>query len=306
MAGTVSLLTDITVNDPSSECRRYAVLSLGSLARKFGSSNPDLEQQIIKTLLNTLNDMDETVRTAAASVLFSFVYPGVKAALKKLLKDGSVYVRKTASKSLILQGFRPAIPVLIESLTYPSRDTFENYDHELANDLAFYCGVDFKKEKRYAYATWKKWWDTNGASIDLLKNLEIMKEIKRAFKAQKEDDGIAVFDQLIAENTNNKVIKKRYLRFCYEWITFRLLTRKHITNTMLERCLRLQKIMSEIEPNNPQFKARIAFYYARLSRFKEAVAAIQSALEIEPDNKGYKQTLNQYRSLLKSRSKPSK
>ncbi len=301
----VSLLSGIAVNDTSFECQRYAVLSLGSLARKFGSSAPDLEQQIMKTLLNTLNDRDETVRTAAASVLFSFVYPGVKAALKKLLKDGSVYVRKAASKSLILQGFRPAIPVLIESLTYPSRDTFENYDHELANDLAFYCGVDFKKEKRYAYTTWKKWWDMNGASVNLAKNLGIMKEIKRAFKAQKEDDGIAVFDQLIAKNPNNRVIKKRYLRFCYEWITFRLLTRKHITKTILERCLRLQKIMSEIEPNNPQFKARIAFYYARLSRFKEAVSAIQSALKIDPKNKNYRQTLTQYTSLLKTHLKRS-
>jgi len=301
----LSLLTDITINDPSSECRRHAVLALGALARKFGKSDLNMEQRIMKTLLNTLNDKDETVRTAAASVLLPFVYPEVNAALKKLLKDGSVYIRRAASKSLILQGFKPAIPVLIESLKYPSRDTFENYDHEIANDLAFYCGIDFKKEKRYEYNTWKKWWDENAASIDLEKNLEIMKEIKRAFKAQKEDDGIAVFDHLLVQNPGNEVIKRRYMRFCYEWITFKLLTREHITKAVLERCLRLQKIMMELESDDPRLKARVAYYYARLYRFQEAISAIKSALKINPDNKNYQQALTQYRSLLKSRLKRS-
>jgi hypothetical protein len=302
---TTSLLADISVNDPSSECRRHAVLALGSLARKFGKSDLNMEQRVMKTLLNSLNDKDESVRTAAASVLYSFKYPEVDAALKKLLKGGSVYVRRAASKSLIFQGFKPAIAVLIESLKYPSRDTFENYDHELANDLAFYCGVDFEKEKRYAYNTWKKWWDENYASIDLAKNLLIMQDIKSAFDAQNEDKGIAIFNRLMTENSDNPVIKKRCLRYCYEWITFKLLTRKHITNSILERCLRLQKIMSEIEPANPNFLARVAYFYARLSQFNDALAAMQSALEIDPDNKDYQQTLNHYKSLLKYHNKRS-
>jgi hypothetical protein len=229
----------------------------------------------------------------------------VNATLKKVLNDESVYVRRAAAKSLIFQGFKPAIAVLIDSLRYPSMDTFENYDHELANDLAFYCGIDFKKEKRYAYNTWKKWWDENYVSINLAKNLLIMKDIKSAFEAQNENMGITIFNRLMTENPDNLVIKKRYLRYCYEWITFRLLTRKHITKAILERCLRLQKIMAEIEPNNSQIKARLAYYYARLSQFNNAVAAVQSAIAIDPDNKGYHQALNQYRSRLKARPSQS-
>ena len=151
----------------------------------------------------------------------------------------------------------------------------------------------------------QNWWEENYASIDLAKNLLIMKDIKSAFDAQNEDKGIAIFNRLITENPDNPVITKRYLRYCHEWITFRLLTERHITNSILERCLRLQKIMAEIEPIDSQIKARIAYYYARLSRFQEAVSAIQSALKIDPDNKAYQQTLNQYRSLLKSRLKRS-
>jgi tetratricopeptide (TPR) repeat protein len=302
---TIPLLADISINDPSSECRRYAVLALGALARKSGKLDINMEQRIMKTLFNTLKDEDESIRTAAASVLYSFNYPEVQTALEKRLKDKSVYVRRAASKSLILKGFKPAIAVLIESLNYPSRDTFENYDHELANDLAFYCGVDFAKEKRYAYNTWKNWWDTSGDSINLIKNLEIMKNIKIAFEVQMEDDGIAIFDQLIAENPNNTVIKKRYKRFCYEWITFRLLTREPITRKTFERCLRLQKIISELEPDNPQSKSKVAYFLARLSRFEEAVSEIKAALEIDPDNKQYRQALTQYTSLLKSRLKRS-
>jgi hypothetical protein len=296
---TVPLLADISVNDLSHECRRHAVLALDNLARKFGKSDLNTDERIMKTLLNTLKDEDESVRTAAASVLSSFNYPEVQTALEKRLKDKSVYVRRAASKSLILQGFKPAIPVLIESLRYPSRDTFENYDHELANALAFYCGVDFPKKKRFAYNTWRNWWDENSASIDLAKNLLIMKDVKIAFDAKKEETGIAIFNRLMTENPDNPVIKKRYLRYCYEWITFRLLTQKHITKSILERCLRLQKIMSEIEPANPRFVARVAYFHARLCQFKDAVAAMESALELDPDNKDYKNALTHYKSRLK-------
>jgi tetratricopeptide (TPR) repeat protein len=132
-----------------------------------------------------------------------------------------------------------------------------------------------------------------------------MKNIKKAFKVQRENDGIAIFDQLIANNPNNTVIKKRYKRFCYEWITFRLLTREHRTRKTLERCLRLQKIISELEPDDPQHRSKVAYFLARLSRFEEAISTIKSALEIDPDNEEYRRALTQYTSLLKSRLKRS-
>lgn len=71
-----------------------------------------------------------------------------------------------------------------------------------------------------------------------------------------------------------------------------------MTDSILERCLRLQKIMSEIEPENPHFMVKVAYFYARLDQFNDAVSAMESALEIDPDNKDYQQTLNHYKSLL--------
>ena len=46
----------------------------------------------------------------------------------------------------------------------------------------------------------------------------------RAMAVPHEREGMQILDQLLAGHPGNIVITKRYLRFCYEWITFRLST----------------------------------------------------------------------------------
>ena len=197
----------------------------------------------------------------------------------------------------LINGIKAGIPVLIETLRYPSIDTFEHYDNELVKDLSYYTGVDFPKEKRYNYHTWQRWWQKNSSRVDLQQNLVIMQKITRALSAPQEELGITIFERLIDEHPQNVVVKKRYKRFCYEWVTYRLLTRKNIDNDILKRCLRLQKIAVALEPDDPQAMASMAYFLVRLNKFNEAIAAIQNAIHLDPDDAALREALEHYREL---------
>jgi hypothetical protein len=264
----VQVLIDLAASDPSVQCRRAAVRSLGEQAENMIAGDSDLNANLRASLLKALADADESVRTYAASGLRHFgKETAVANALRERTRDESVYVRRMAAKSLILNGVMEGIPVLIESLKFRSIDTFEYYDHEIAKDLAFYTGIDFPGDQRYAYSTWRQWWQGFGGAVNLKQNLEIMRTIEKAFAAPSEKDGITIFERLMQEYPDNVVVRRRYVRYGDEWINFRLLTRKQITPEIFERLLRLQKITTNLEPESAQRWDRLAYYYARLSRY---------------------------------------
>jgi tetratricopeptide (TPR) repeat protein len=285
--------------DPSVKCRRAAVAALSEIAKRSTKEQKSWASRLKEVLLKSLSSPDNAIRTFAAKGLRYFVQQqGVDAAMSKRLCDESVYVVRAAAKALILNGEKGAIPRLIKTLQYPSIDTFEYYDREIVKDLAFYCGVDFSGEDRYAFSTWNRWWSENGSQVNLKLNLEIMHRIEVAFKASGEQRGLAIFEKLISENPDNIVVRRRYSRFCYEWITFRLLTRKRVGAGILKRCLRLQKKQTELEPGIADHWERLAYFYARLSEFEESVAAMEKALQIQPENQGFQSAIKQYKILL--------
>jgi tetratricopeptide (TPR) repeat protein len=299
----VEVLIDLAATDPSAQCRRAAVRSLGELAEKKSTGDSAANAKLRASLLKALAAADEAVRTYAAIGLRYYGKDTVVAnTLRERTRDDSVYVRRMAAKSLILNGAKEGIPVLIESLKFRSIDTFEYYDHDIAKDLAFYTGIDFPGDQRYAYSTWHKWWQDAGGSVNLKQNLDIMRSIEEAFAAPSEEHGITIFERLMQEYPDNVVVRRRYLRYGDEWINFRLLTRRKITPEIFERCLRLQKITTKLEPESAQRWDRLAYYYARLSRYVDAAAALESAIALEPGNKAFKKALRQYRRQIKEES----
>jgi tetratricopeptide (TPR) repeat protein len=299
-AEALEVLTSMAATDTSVQCRREAIISLGRQAEKMTAPDSVTTEKLRATLLKALTDPDETVRSFAAFGLRNFAdEPAVVSGLKKAIRDGSVYVRRTAAKSLSLNGFKEGIPVLIETLKFPSIDTFPYYDNEIAKDLSFYTGIDFAEDQRYAYYTWYRWWQDNGRSVNLKQNLDILRTIQEAFEAPSEDAGVKIFQRLLQENPDSIVVRKRYLRYCQEWINFRLLTSRQITPEILERCLRLQKIMTDLEPETAERWAQLAYYYARLFRYEDAAKALESAIAIEPQNETFTKTLRQYRRQIK-------
>lgn len=291
--GSVPRLIDTALTDTFAECRRQAASALAPKGRKSKHGIA-----ILETFLKLAQDSDAILRFYAASGLADFGKDGnaVKT-LDNLLRDPDVYVQRAASRALIVNGRKDAVPVFVETLKFPSIDTFENYGRELANELACFCGVDFPKEMRYDHLTWKTWWEENGPDVDLLRNVKIMNEIETVSKMRYETPGIETFTRLMRENPENIVVKNRYVRFCNEWVHFRLLKMANVSESVLERCVRLQTVLCEIEPENAGAKSMLAHLYARLSNRDDAVSAMKAAIKLEPDNSAFRQLLEQYKAI---------
>jgi len=251
----VNSLIKVFKKDLSTKCKRVSVQALATTLDREGKDNLNLPSTLKKEVQEQFFDAllcpDAITRKNAARGIGYFRNNSESLlALRHALKDKDVYVRRAAAQFLILAGKKEGIPVLIETLKFPSIDTFEHYDHELAKDLAYYCGVDFNKDERYEYVTWKKWWDDNGRDVDLKKNIDIMLKIEKAFTLKNEEQGIEIFDQLIRENPDNIVIKNRYKRFCFEWITFHLPVSREKKESAVNRKKRLKKIKTQLETGN--------------------------------------------------------
>jgi tetratricopeptide (TPR) repeat protein len=292
----LEVLMALAVDDPSLKCRREAVRSLGVLARNTNGSDTVSHEKIKKALLQAIQEKDEAARSFAALGLQCCADdPAVRKVLTRALRDESIYVKRMAAKALILSGVKKGIPALIDTLKFRSIDTFEHYDNEIAKDLAYYTGIDFPEKQRYSHTTWHDWWRQHGRSVDLNHNLEIMRAIERAFEAPSADEGIVVFERLMEENPQSMVVRRRYTRFCNDWINFRLLTRQTITPEVLKTCLQLQAKITLLEPERAAGWERLAHFLARLSRHEDAIVALQKAIDLQPENKDLQKTLLTYR-----------
>ena len=291
----------ITLSETSIRCKRQAIQTYHRILDRYQIDSAKLRHEVMEGLLAWISDPDPIVRKGAAVGLR---YIGesrvVIETLKDSLNDENIYVKRASAKSLALLGQKEGVPVLIDSLKFPSIDTEEYYDQDLVKDIAFYCGTDFPESVRYKYETWNKWWVKNGHQVDVGENLAIMKKIDSAFQQEDEDNGLRIFENLLHDYPNNVVIKFRFIKFCQDWITYRLLSQEKITRNTLERSLKLQKKVVELSPEDPKSLARLASFLAKLSRFDDAIKSMTSAVKLAPNNLNYQKTLNYYKTLNES------
>ena len=295
-------LHEITMSQTSNQSKRQVAHTFLNILERNKKDRISHSGETKKVLLSWIVDPDTIVRKeAAVGLRYLESDQDVIHALSDSLLDRDVYVRRASATSLALLGVKEGLPVLIDSLKFPSIDTNEYYDKELVKDLAFFCGTDFTGSIRYNYRTWKDWWDKNGHTVDINENLAIMNHIQTAFYQDNEIDGMKIFDRLLVEYPENIVIKFRYKKFCQDWITFRLLTQERITPNILKRCLRLQKKIVELSPKDSYSRAELASFYMRLSRSDDAIAMMESAIQMAPENHNYHRRLEYYKSRSQSR-----
>ena len=127
-----------------------------------------------------------------------------------------------------------------------------------------------------------------------------MNEIKIAFFVKHESHGVEIFKRLLNENPTNIVIKKNYVKFCDDWINQKLLTQKKLTKKVFNACINLQKYIVEIEPDIPEHRAKLSNFYAKISNFGQAAEIMRSTLDMDPNNKQYKQLLKKYKKRINS------
>ena len=298
----LAILQQAALSAPSLRGKQETSRAFYEILAQNRIETANINQEAQRSLLAWSRDPDPIVRRDAA---LSMRYIGSQTeavrALTNSLKDNDIYVQRASAKSLALLGHKEAIPVLIDSLRFPSSDTTEYYDQDLVKEIAFFCGTDFTEEKRYDVKTWSNWWEKNKNAVDLTKNLVIMETIETAFAQENESKGLRILEKLLIEHPQNPVIKLRSKRFCQDWITYRFLAQETIDRNTLERCLRLQNKIVDLEPGDPQARKELAGFYARLSMLDDAVAAMKIAIQLAPDNHVYQKTLINYQALRESR-----
>ena len=89
--------------------------------------------------------------------------PSALSLVTPLFTDDSFYVRRAAGLTALSLGDKNGIPVLLETLTYETLDTSDNYGDNLYKQLANYLGVDFGLDRQ----AWIDWWDQDKENIQI-------------------------------------------------------------------------------------------------------------------------------------------
>jgi HEAT repeats/PQQ-like domain len=147
--------------------------ALAALALRDGRPDP--------VLVAALTDKEPVKRAAAGVALCRAGAKGEMAAVRELLKDAAPTVRLRVGLALTAAGEKESLPVLIELLAVlPSRDTgvVEDLLYHVAGDKAPSGDGSTSETARRRYRDdWMKWWNEEGAKLDLAKLGEASKSL---------------------------------------------------------------------------------------------------------------------------------
>ena len=76
-------------------------------------------------------------------------------------------------------------------------------------------------------------------------------------------------EALLKEYPENIVIVNRYKRYCYEWITYRLMTRPKLDSATLQQAIDLQSIVVRLVPEDAGAEAKLAWLKKNKAQFIE-------------------------------------
>jgi HEAT repeat protein len=139
-------------------------LALASVARR------DEESQAL--LAEALDDERATRRGAAGSALCRASCREHLPAVRRLLRDPDLLVRRRVASALVEAGEKAAIPVLIAllaDLPHEQAELVESLLCLLAGESSPAGGLDDNDARRAYRKAWAEWWDRHGAELDLAK-----------------------------------------------------------------------------------------------------------------------------------------
>jgi outer membrane protein assembly factor BamB len=228
--------------------------SLLKLAVRDGKAEP--------ALVAALSDKMPLKRAVAAVALSRSGAPGQKPAIRKLLRDPDSLVRLHAGLALAASGEKEALPILIDLLAEPPAldpgglDEVEDLLYRVAGDKAPSGdgATDPAARQRYRDA-WKKWWDTEGAKVDLARLEQESKPLGYTL--------VLLLDQgkAVELDANNRP------RWTVEGLEFpldvqalpgdRLLSAEHYGNRVTERDVHTGKVVWEYKIPRPLAAQRL-------------------------------------------------
>lgn len=240
--------------------------------------------------MKALTDKDPQVRGAGISVMTG-AEPAIQAkALAPLLTDESRYVRVQAALALAGQ-----------SLTTVSEEQRDAMDEALDDHrAALKVNADLAGSHMAAallsesFHDWKSAEDSyrraiyvmpkvTGPRSNLAALLERLQRVGEANSYRKEELDLMVRDAGLAPDD--------------AWLQYRLGLAFYLQG-MLNKAEESLQRSAQLEPNVPDFPLALALLYQKQGRFKQAVVQCESALRLEPGNRGNLQLYQQLRMAL--------
>jgi hypothetical protein len=228
--------------------------ALVALAVRDGKPDP--------ALVAALSDKMPLKRAVAAEALCRGGAAGERPAIRKMLQDPDALVRLHVGLALAAGGEKEALPVLIELLAEPPSfdtgglDEVEDLLYRVAGDKAPAGGSGTDDAARRHYRDdWKKWWDAEGAKVDLARLEEASKPLGYTL--------VLLLDQgkAMELDANNKP------RWTVDGLEFpldvqvlpgdRLLSAEHYGNRVTERNVHTGKVVWEYKVARPLAAQRL-------------------------------------------------
>lgn len=212
-------LIDVAKTDSVAAVRRFALASLARLesqkalplARDLAKNDPDPQVRRVATRFLTVvrddtdpyplladllqHDSASQVKVAAARGIGDLQAKQGVDVLRAAAQTDDAYVQRAAGRSLAELGQVEGIGLLIESLSFPSIDAFDNYGYNVPNFIAAYAGHDLPEGERYNQTQWRDWFAANKEQIDIEGNVAAY----HAFEAVKDSvRGLSTAQQISA------------------------------------------------------------------------------------------------------------
>ncbi|MDP8226463.1 MAG: HEAT repeat domain-containing protein [Candidatus Celaenobacter polaris] len=268
----------LSEKDPSEKVRRVATSYLGAV--NDGIDPFPLLSYILQ------HDSSPSVRVEAAEAMGKLNDEQAVPLLRDAAKSFDVYLQRTAGKSLAELGYIEGIEILIESLSFPSIDAFENYNYNVPNFIAMYSGYDLPESERYDKTKWEEWFAVNKNSIDIQKNLENLhayKALQDSLSDLSNKKKISKYEAFLSDHPDFLYGKKNLARILNSvaWDMVTALKESKRYDPVLG--LKYAKRCVELDPQLNYIDTLAEAYYQN-GDYDNALEICNNVLEIHPKN----------------------
>ena len=281
------LVQKLALTDSDEDVRRLSVTFLGIIDKANS----------IEVILNALDtDPSPAVQIAAAEAFTNFRDDRALEPLRKATKSEDFYLKRAAAKGLATLYQIDAIEILIDSLSFYSLDTVDNYGNNLINYIAAYAGFDFPEAERYDQARWKEWYRQNKDKIDIKENVDsYMDFLKLSSSIQNVSVEMQIqqYEEFLAKHPNHKSAKGTLGNLLNQVAWDMVMADKNTPAYNPEKGLSYALRAVELHPIPMIIDTLVEAYYAN-GKIDLAIELCREELKKNPDEKMFKDRLEKY------------
>lgn len=314
-----NILLEILGNDKNGQVKRFALASLLSLkstkaiplvkelvfteecedVRRLGCVFLGRMDKVnsIEILLKVLdNDKSAPVRIAAAESFTNFRDERALEPLRRAAKSEDYYLRRAAAKGLAVLYQIEAIEILIDSMSFLSIDTGNNYGYNVPNFIAAYVGFDFPESERYDRQKWMQWFKENKDKIDIKKNVNSylgFSELATLSQNRPPEEKIQKYEEFLVKFPDYKQAKETLANLLNQ-VAWDMVTADKTTSSYNpHKGLKYARRAVELNPIPMIVDTLVEAYYVN-GQMDEAIKICEDELKKNPNEQMFKERLEKY------------